>query len=176
MSQRKSELIVFEMREFAQFLPKTQRYIRCSLDIALSRGNAIRLWARNGDEELSIQAQMKVYQPLTALRNELPRTFSLSHIQPFMAPIILMSAFDLGRGQLSCFSSYRFLYERLLGARVRPWLPGTFCAAAALPNLEPVRRAELLKTISEAAATAPGWSDCEPCFFPEWVDKEELLS
>ena len=34
-----------------------------------------------------------------------------------------LSAFDLGEGKLSCFAAYRFLYERLLGPAVRPWLP-----------------------------------------------------
>ena len=69
------------------------------------------------------------------------------------------------------FAAYRFLYERLIGAAVRPWLPGAFCAAAALPHLHPERRRALLQSISEAAATAPGWSNREPVFFPEWVEK-----
>jgi len=64
------------------------------------------------------------------------------------------------------------LYERLLGADIRPWLPSAFCAAAALPQIRPERRKKLLQSISEAAATAPGWSTREPAFYPEWVDKE----
>ena len=32
------------------------------------------------------------------------------------------------------FSAARFLYERLVGAEGRPWLPAAFCAAAALPT------------------------------------------
>jgi hypothetical protein len=35
-----------------------------------------------------------------------------------------------------------------------------------------MRRKVLLQSISEAAATAPGWSARAPSFFPEWVDKE----
>lgn len=83
-----------------------------------------------------------------------------------------MTAFDLAQDRIECFSAYRFLYERLLGARVRPWLPSAFCAAAALPQIRPERRKALLHSISEAAATAPGWSDREPTFYPEWVEKE----
>jgi hypothetical protein len=90
-----------------------------------------------------------------------------------MAPLVTMSAFDLGQDRLQSFGAYRFLYERLLGAGARPWLPGAFCAAAALPHLHPERRRVLLQSISEAAATAPGWSTREPAFFPEWVDKIE---
>jgi hypothetical protein len=29
----------------------------------------------------------------------------------------------------------------------------------------------LLHSISEAAATAPGWSDRAPSFYPEWVEQ-----
>jgi hypothetical protein len=32
----------------------------------------------------------------------------------------------------------------------------------------------LLQSISEAAATAPGWSNREPVFYPEWVEKVDL--
>ena len=55
---------------------------------------------------------------------------------------------------------------------MRPWLPGAFCGASALPQIHPDRRKLLLHSISEAAATAPGWSDREPTFYPEWVEKE----
>jgi hypothetical protein len=74
--------------------------------------------------------------------------------------------------RIECFSAYRFLYERLLGAHARPWLPAAFCAAAALPQIRPARRKMLLQSLSEAAATAPGWSDREPCFYPERVEAE----
>jgi len=29
----------------------------------------------------------------------------------------------------------------------------------------------LLQSISEAAATAPGWSDREPSFYPEFIEE-----
>ncbi|SFP79406.1 hypothetical protein SAMN04488241_107133 [Sphingomonas rubra] len=67
----------------------------------------------------------------------------------------------------------RFLYERLIGAEVRPWLPAAFCAAAALPHLHPELRRKLLQSISEVAATAVGWSNRQPGFFPHWVEKVE---
>ena len=54
------------------------------------------------------------------------------------------------------------------------YMVGAFCAAAALPHLHPEKRRTLLQSISEAAATAPGWSNREPAFFPEWVDKVEI--
>jgi hypothetical protein len=43
-----------------------------------------------------------------------------------------------------------------------------------LPHLHPDRRRILLQSISESAATAPGWSSREPVFWPEWVEKVDL--
>ena len=51
-------------------------------------------------------------------------------------------------------------------------VPAAFCGAAALPQIRPFTRKALLQSISEAAATAPGWSDAAPSFYPEWVEKE----
>jgi hypothetical protein len=89
-----------------------------------------------------------------------------------MGALLRITAQDLAQEQLDSFSAYRFLYERLLGARARPWLPAAFCGAAALPQIRPARRKMLLQSLSEAAATAPGWSDREPCFYPEKVEAE----
>jgi len=83
------------------------------------------------------------------------------------------AAFDLEQERLASFSAFRFLYERLLGAKVRPYLPAAFCAASALPAIRPERRKMLLQSLSEAAATAPGWSEREPGFYPEYVDDFE---
>jgi hypothetical protein len=162
-----------EMKEFASFPSSTQRYIRRSLDVGLCRADALDLWSRDLIEAASIRAQAKLYARLDALRETVPEDSGLDHVEPFMAPLVTMSAFDLGQDRLPSFSAYRFLYERLIGANSRPWLPGAFCAAAALPHLHPERRRVLLQSISEAAATAPGWSNREPIFYPEWVDKIE---
>ena len=86
--------------------------------------------------------------------------------------LLRASAQDLARGSLASFGAYRFLYERLMGAAVRPWLPAAFCGAAALPQIHPDRRMALLRTLTETAATAPGWSNAEPTFFPVSLDQE----
>ncbi|GAA4761372.1 hypothetical protein GCM10023219_01670 [Stakelama sediminis] len=160
-----------EMKEFASFSAATQRYIRRSLDIGLDRDDALERWSRDVVEAASIRAQARIYDRLPDLRAIIPDDSGLDAIEPFMAPLITVSAFDLGQGRLTTFSAYRFLYERLVGAEVRPWLPAAFCAAAALPHLHPDLRRKLLQSISEAAATAAGWSGRQPAFFPAWVEK-----
>jgi hypothetical protein len=165
-------LTISELREFASFSASEQRYIRRSLDIGLGRQDAFKLWARNPEEFTSIRRQYVAYQDLKSVRAMRPDDAGFEDIEVFMGKLVRMAAFDLAQDRLSSFSAFRFLYERLLGAWVRPWLPGAFCGAAALPQIRPDRRKMLLHSISEAAATAPGWSDREPSFYPEFIEKE----
>lgn len=167
-----SALTISEMREFASFSPAEQRFVRRSLDVGLGRQDAFRLWARDGDEVASIRGQYIAYQNLKLLRGMRPDDVGFTGLEEFMGKLIRMAAYDIAQERIGSFSAFRFLYERLLGAWVRPWLPGAFCGAAALPQIRPDRRKTLLHSISEAAATAPGWSDREPTFYPEWIEVE----
>lgn len=169
-------MALFEMKEFAGFPAGTQRYIRRSLDIGLDRDDAVRLWSRDVVEAASIKAQTRMYERLPEVRALVPDDSGLDAVEPFMTPLVTISAFDLGQDRLTSFSAYRFLYERLIGPSVRPWLPSAFCAAAALPHLHPDKRRRLLQSISEAAATAPGWSSRSPAFYPQWVEKVDVTS
>jgi hypothetical protein len=160
-----------EMKEFASFGAATQRYIRRALDIGLDREDAMTRWSRDVVEAASIRAQARAYASLPELRERVPDDTGIEALDGFLGPLVAVTAFDLGQGRLTSFSAYRFLYERLIGAEVRPWLPSAFCAAAALPHLHPELRRKLLQSISEAAATASGWSSRQPAFFPYWVEK-----
>lgn len=165
-----------EMKEFAGFSAATQRYIRRSLDVGLEREDAMERWSRDVVETASIRAQARMYGRLADIRTLLPEEADLSAIEPFLAPLATVTAFDLGQGRITSFSAYRFLYERLVGAEIRPFLPSAFCAAAALPSLHPELRRKLLQSISEAAATASGWSNRQPAFFPQWVEKVDAAA
>jgi len=167
-------MMLAEMKEFGSFPAATQRYIRRALDIGLGRRDAMRRWSRDVGEAASIRAQERMYRRLDHIRSHVPDDSGLDEMEPLMGPLVAMTAFDLGQDRLIDFASYRFLYERLIGAAVRPWLPAAFCAASALPHLHPERRRALLQSISEAAATAPGWSSRDPAFFPEWVEKVDV--
>lgn len=170
--QDATSLTIAELREFAGFEPCEQRYIKRSLDIGLGRHDAFKLWARDADERASIRRQYLAYQDLKGLRGVTHDEASLDGIDSFMGALLRVAAFDLAQERLLGFSAFRFLYERLLGADARPWLPAAFCGAAALPQIRPERRKQLLQSLSEAAATAPGWSARPPCFYPEYVEAE----
>ncbi|MEO9461853.1 MAG: hypothetical protein ABJ242_03870 [Marinomonas sp.] len=162
-----------EMREFASFQPCEQRYIKRALDIGLGRHDAFKLWARDENENTEIRRQYIAYQELKTLRGVIPMDDALEPVTEFVGRLMRIAAFDLGQEKLTSFSAFRFLYERLLGADVRPWLPSVFCSAAALPQIRPDHRKVLLQSLSEAAATAPGWSTREPNFYPEYVEVAE---
>lgn len=164
-------LTIAELREFASFAQGEQLYIERALDIGLGRGDAFKLWSQAGDDA-DIRAQYLAYRELRGLRGRIPGEIGAEKLEDFLGPLIRITAQDLSRGQLGSFSAYRFLYERLLGATARPWLPAAFCAAAALPQIRPARRKNLLQSLSEAAATATAWSDREPIFYPQKVEVE----
>jgi hypothetical protein len=163
-----------EMMEFASFSKASQRYIRRSLDIGLWRTNAVTRWARSIPEATKICEQAKLYRRLDELRDIIPDDPAIEAMEPILTPLVALSAFDLAEARLDSFATYRFLYERLLGAPVRPWLASAFCGAAALPHIHPKRRRLLLQSLNEAAAMAGGWSSHEPLFFPEWVEKVDV--
>lgn len=167
-----ASLTIAELREFAGFGPCEQRYIKRSLDVGLGRRDAFKVWARDAAESAAIRGQYVAYQELKALRGTIPDELGFDGLETFMGKLMRITAFDLAQDKIEHFSAYRFLYERLLGAEIRPWLPSAFCAAAALPQIRPERRKGLLQSLSEAAATAPGWSVRQPSFYPEWVEKE----
>ena len=173
MKPANGAMTLSDMQEFATFASATQRYVRRSLDIGLARDDAIERWSRDGVETASIRAHARLNTRLPAIRALLPDDTGLDAIEPFLTPLMTVTAFDLGQGRLTTFAAYRFLYERLIGAEVRPWLPAAFCSAAALPHLHPDLRRKLLQSISEAAATASGWSNRQPAFYPKWVEKVE---
>ncbi|MGB3796862.1 MAG: hypothetical protein WA957_11225 [Alteraurantiacibacter sp.] len=165
-------LTIAEMREFAGFTESEQRFIERSLDIALGRSDAFKSWSNCPEDQRAIRGQYLAYRELRRLRTMIPENDSFDAIEGLMGALMRISAQDIAMEQLDSFSAYRFLYERLLGAASRPFLPAAFCAAAALPQIRPERRRMLLQSLSEAAATAPAWSTNEPAFFPEKIEAE----
>lgn len=167
-----SSLTISELREFAGFTEAEQLFIERSLDIGLNRSDAFKRWQRDAGDARAIRGQYLAYRELRTLRDSIPSDTKLDGVDAFIAPLTRIAAQDLALEAIDSFSAFRFLYERLLGARARPFLPAAFCGAAALPHIRPCRRKMLLQSLSEAAATAPGWSEREPCFYPEWVEAE----
>jgi hypothetical protein len=164
--------MVAELREFAGFELAEQRYISYALDLGLGRRDVFAARDGKGFDHPAMRRHHIAYQALAPTRAAIPEGHDIEGVERFFGQLVQLVAFDLGREQIESFSALRFLYERLLGARIRPWLPAAFCAASALPQIRPDRRKHLLQSLSETAATAPGWSEREPNFFPDLTDAD----
>jgi hypothetical protein len=172
MAQSHSFQMIAEMKDFASFSAAEQRYIRRSLDVMRKGIDAEEVWSRNATETDSIRAQARLYRTLLEpIRGSIPDDIAVDAAAEFMGSLMNLSAFDLGEGKLLSFAAFRFLYERLLGGSVRPWLPSAYVSAAALPSLYPALRKALLGSITAGEAAANGWSNREAVFSPEWVEK-----
>ena len=171
MAQKHSVRLLSEMSEFATFTAAEQRYIRRSLDVGLNRHEAIECWARNSDETAAIRAQVKRYGMLDLVRACIPDNLEIDDVESCVGLLVTLTASDLAEGKIGRFAAFRFLYERLVGPAVRPWLASAFCAAAALPSFHPDHRKLLLGSIKGYEAAACGWSSLDPLFYPEWVEK-----
>lgn len=171
MDRKLSTQLLGEMRQFASFPAAEQRFIRRSLDVGLKRCDPLECWARNSTEYALIEEQARRYRLVDPIRACIPDSDSMDATECFLAPLITMSVADLAEGKLSGFEAYSFLYERLVGPEVRPWLVGAFCAAAAMPAIHPQIRKRLMESIPLQAVTCAGWSIRAPLFYPEWVEK-----
>ena len=162
-------LIFAEIQEFGSFAVEAQQYIGRSLDIAFAHKRDVGRWARREDDAADISAQKSIYRVLPAIRRSIPLNSEPAALDSFLLPLIAVSAFDLSVGGLETFSHYRFLYERLLGAGIRPWLECAFAAAAAMPHQPPRRREALLASLGSASTDC--WSSREPAFHPACLDE-----
>jgi hypothetical protein len=170
MKQNSATQMLDEMKLFAGFSAAEQRYIRRALDVSFSRGDAVERWSRNACERSQIEAQQRRYRMIKIIKDCIPDDPDPEAAECFVGPMITLTAGDLGEGRIKDFEAYRFLYERLLGASVRPWLVSVFCAAAAMPVLNGQVRRELLQSLPVQDVAAAGWSIHEPMFLPEWVE------
>ena len=152
MAQNQSSRMLAEMKLFASLSTAQQRYIRRSLDVGLNRKDALAQWARSPAEAAAIFAQARRYKVLNIIRACLPDEDEA--IEPFLGSLVSVTAADLGEGKIGSFDAYAFLYERLIGPEVRPWLVSAFSAAASLPTIHPALRAELLQSISVQQAVS----------------------
>jgi hypothetical protein len=169
------EMMFAEMQEFGSFGIEVQRYICRSLDVAHSPDVSPADWARNEREAHDVFAQKQAYGLLSGIRAALPGPEGFMDAEAFLFPLISVSTFDVTCGPIASFAEYRFLYERLLGAAVRPWLASAFLAAASSPHLPAEIRQGLVKSVNSGLTDR--WSSVQPAYQPRWFgDCEDLAA
>ena len=165
------ERMFAEMQEFASFGIEAQRYICRSLDIAYRHDVSPADWARSEREAHSIHTQIQAYRLLHGIAAALPGEDGFMDAEAFLFPLIAVTTFDVACGPIASFAEYRFLYERLFGSGIRPWLASAFLAAAASPHIPSEIRQALVRTAHPALTDR--WSSAEPVFRPLWLAEHE---
>ena len=177
--KRKKKLDIFsEMEIFASFTPKTQRYMKVSLSIALGKdGDPADKFSRSEEETNEIRFRQKIYLNIEHIARCLNSELDRDNFAHFVGYIIPIATYDLSHGIIYNFQQFYFLYERLFGPKIRMYLPMIYSCVAASPMLNEDTRSDLFDNIHISEATAPisfwGTEDCK--FIPEWVDKVELI-
>ena len=165
--------LLHELQEFASFPAATQAYIRGALEVRSAGRIGFSTDADGGEAGQSLAARIAFYDRLDEIAAAIPADDDLAAVTGLMRWLVPLTAFDIAHTALGSFAAYRFLYERLLGAAVRPWLLGAFCTAAALPQLHPQHRLQLLRSIDETCAGPRGRSIREPAFYPQAIEEQD---
>jgi hypothetical protein len=169
------EMMFAEMQEFASFGIEAQHYICRSLDVARSPNISPADWAGSEREAHDIFAQKQAYRLLPEIRASLPEADGFMDAEAFLLPLIAISTFDVTCGPITSFAEYRFLYERLFGPAVRPWLASAFLAAAASPHFPAEIRQALIDSVRSGLTDR--WSTAQPAYQPRWLgDGEDLAA
>lgn len=168
------EMMFAEMEEFASFSIESQRYICRSLEVAHSPDVSPASWARSAREAHDVFGQKQAYAVLPAIREAVPGPDGGMDAEAFLFPLIALSMFDVACGPIASFAEYRFLYERLVGPGVRPWLASAFLAAASAPHFPAEIRQALVGSANSGLTER--WSTARPEFHPQWPGDGELLA
>ena len=168
------EMMFAEMQEFASFGIAVQHYICRSLDLALSTNVSPTDWARSEREAHDIFAQKQAYRLLPGIRAAMPGADGIMDSEAFLLPLVAVSTFDVTCGPIATFAEYRFLYERLFGPKVRPWLASAFLAAAASPHFPAEIRQGLIRSVNSSLTDC--WSSAHPVYQPRWLGDDEQLA
>ncbi len=180
MFQNTTDSVVAEMQEFAGLEPYEQRFIKQSLYMAsvarhpeaASIEDVVGVWARGEDEEYLIRRQWDTYCQLPKVDRLTPSIFGYQYPPEAVAIILTMISVDLKAERISCFAAYHFLYERLLGPHIRPWLLCMFLWQATQPHLTAQHRESLFDSTPLMEVTATQWDNTASRFFPFWVEAD----
>jgi hypothetical protein len=80
-------------------------------------------------------------------------------------PLIIAGVFSMQFGRCSTEASFRFLFERMFGGSIRPFIPSIFAACALHPSVRGVRSDEIDLAIFERDS---GWGTHDCLFRPRW--------
>ena len=165
-------LLISEMKEFASFPKATQRYIRRSLDVAYGRSRPDRDLGPRRDRGRGDPRPGPLLQAARPSSPADPGRQRPRHDRAVPGHAGHAGRVRPGPGPAARISPPSASFTSGCSARAS----GRGCRRRSAPprpcrTSTPTAAAILLQSISESAATAPGWSTREPVFWPEWVEK-----
>lgn len=160
-----------EKHRFLEFTPATRRYIVRALDFGLTRGDPTKRWTRDFCDLPIVLVTSNIYGCVAPVREFLAKGGQLERWTTELAALQRVADFDLQYDEMVEFEAFGFLYERLFGPKVRPWVTSLFCGAATSPKVCWDHGVAALRSLTLNAG--PGWNDGrpEPSFLP--ISEEE---
>ncbi|MDR7102308.1 hypothetical protein [Croceicoccus sp. BE223] len=136
------------------------------MDFALPRGDYMARWPTSFFDLHTNHTRAKVYSGIPRVR-PLPK---VSGPLPLGVKALLdrCAAYDLQHAEMQDFVAFEFLYARLFGAAVRPFLPAAYMAAASSARLPLTTQRAAMGGIAMHEQIADTFDPEEPSFFPEW--------
>ena len=159
-----------ERAEFAQFRSLVQIYIVRALDLGLPRNHPMERWHEGGPVGMAmLLARADAYRHLGVLREELQDCKQVGPDFRYWDAIRKAVRFDVQHEEMGDIAAFRFLYERLLGPPIRPWITSLYLAAVTEPDSTSEWKERCLASVT--AADLDDHDDKSmPLFFPDIVD------
>jgi hypothetical protein len=112
-------------------------------------------------------ARADVYQSIPAVRKRIAAVgYRLETWSNDFGLLHRYAMFDVKYDEMSDFKAFVFLYERLLGPAVRPWLLSIYLAAAGSPLITEEGREQRLSRLTAYDVAHDFVSSPEPEYFP----------
>lgn len=169
--------IVDEMAQFASFPEATRRYICEALEIGFTGVSNKPVVGDRLSAIASRLARMDVYHSMPFVRECISnKNYNLETWSKEFGLLHRYAQFDVQYAEMSDFKAFVFLYERLLGSAIRPWLLSIYLAAAASPRITEEAREQLLSGITAFDVAHDFVTAPAPKYFPNQDEDSRLKS
>jgi hypothetical protein len=155
------------MAQFASFPEATRHYISEALVMGLTKPGE-KPWVANTLWESAAKlARMDVYHSIPVVRERIAaKGYQLETWSDEFGLLHRYAQFDLQHEEMSDFPAFVFLYERLLGPAIRPWLLSIYLAAAGSPLLTEKGRERAISGITMSDVAHDFVHAPTPRYFP----------
>jgi hypothetical protein len=140
-----------ERDEFRRLGRAAQIYIVRALDFGLPRNDPMQRWQASDLMGMAMQlAHANVYFHLAEIRERIRDQKQFDSEFSDWELIRLCARIDIKHDEMGNIAAFRFLYERLFGPPIRPWITSVFLEAATSPVLTADWRRRCVLSVTDA--------------------------